>query len=132
MTARMEDAHQRSRQHYSRQEQAHAFERQRRQQQRGGNGPDDASTQEHRQSRGIDAAAIAPEDEHVEGQRGNQQRSGHEAEIEVDEKGNRDQPETESDGALKDRGRGHDGCDAGEQHPTHAASLCDAISATGN
>ncbi len=89
--------------------------------------PSDASAEQHRQSRRIDAAAIAPQDEHVQRQRGNQQRSGNEAEIEVDEKGNRDQPETEPDGALKNRRRGHDGRDAGEQHPTHAASLCDAI-----
>ena len=45
--------------------------------------------------------SIAPQHEHVKRQRGNEQRPGHEAQIEVDQNGNRDQSEAETDSALK-------------------------------
>ena len=72
-------------------------------------------------------APIATQHEHVKCERGHEQRAGHEAQVEINEERDRDQPEPKSNGALEDCRRRHDHGHAGEQKPAQANTMSAGI-----
>ena len=85
--------------------------------------PSKPAAQQHRQPRWIDAASIAPQDQHVQGECRDEQRTRDETHVEIDQEGNGDHSEAEPDCTLKDRRCRHDGCNGRDQTPAQADTI---------